>query len=464
MPRVLVVVAAVAAFLAGAQPSTAGKPSTWTRLHTGNAAAGEPGLARTPDGTLHVAWQRTSATLRDDVVHQGISPAGALLGSPTIVTQGWQAINPHVELVAIGPELRAFWAGATSGPLSGPIVTATSPSGGATWGAPAAVTASRVGAAASGIGAGLIPAGAVVTAQGDATPGTNVFHVGGGADVTYETGGCCAYNPDVAIDAVTGQLVLGWFSTAAGRAGLWTQAITASGLVGGRTQVPGSSTNGSAAAPSQRTAITGRIGAGGVFVAYGVGYPAFESVNLLRVGGSPVLVARGSGIAHVGIAPAPEGRLWLFWSKGGTYVATRSNRAATRFGTATRLRSPADGAETYGLYGEGSPGLLDLVAHAGSGAAIPDWHTQVLPRLSLVVSGRSFTRGTGTRQRTYRRLTLRVTDAGDALRGAVVTIAGRSLTTNALGKASAVLPSTGKRAAVRATKDGYAAVSTRVTL
>jgi hypothetical protein len=461
----LVILLATLALPAGA---LGGKPGTWTRIHAGNASTAEPGLARTGDGALHVVWQRASGPLREDLVHQAISPAGALLASPTVVTQNWQAINGHVELVATGAELRAFWAGTTAGPLSGPIVTATS-TGGSAWSAPSAVTAAnKMGAGAPGIGAAVTPTGTVVAAQGDAAPGTNMFHVGvgGGTDVTYETGGCCAYHPDVTADAVSGQLVLGWFSNAAGRRGLWTQTISAAGLVGAPAGVPGSSANNGASAvePAQRTAISGRIGAGGVYVAYGSGFPAFESVNLLRVGGSPVVVARGSGIAHVGLAAAPEGRLWLFWSQGDRYLATRSNRKATRFGTATRLSLPADGSDTYGLYGEGSLGPLDLIAHAGSGSAIPDWHTQVLPRLSLVVSGSSFTRGTGARRRTFRRLKLRVTDAGDGVSGARINLAGRSVTTDARARATLVLPSTGKRVAAKATKTGYTAAATNVRL
>ena len=78
-----------------------------------------------------------------------------------------------------------------------------------------------------------------------------------------------------------------------------------------------------------------------------------------------------SGIEHLGIASGPAGRLWLFWSTGDGYVVTRSNRAATRFESVTRVALPAAGAATYGLYGEGSAGTLDLVAHAGSGSSIP---------------------------------------------------------------------------------------------
>jgi hypothetical protein len=57
-------------------------------------------------------------------------------------------------------------------------------------------------------------------------------------------------------------------------------------------------------------------------------------------------------------------------------------------------------------------------------------------------------------------LTFQVTDAGDAVSAARVTLAGQSLATNARGKATLLVRSTGKRVAVRATKDGYAAATT----
>ena len=213
--------------------------------------------------------------------------------------------------------------------------------------------------------------------------------------------------------------------------------------------------------PGQRTALTGRIGAGGVYLAYGAGYPAFGTVQLLRIGRQPVAVARSSRIEHVGIAAGPGGRLWLFWSTGDGYVVTRSNRAATRFESVTRVALPEAGATTYGLYGEGSAGTLDLVAHAGSGSSIPDWHTQVLPRLSLTVV---FSRTEKKGGQLLRRLSLRVTDAGDPVPGATVKVAGRTLRTAADGRVSGLFPSTGKQAGAKARKAGYAAATTRVRL
>jgi hypothetical protein len=326
------------------------------------------------------------------------------------------------------------------------------------------MTDAATGVSAAGIGATAGPGGVMAVAQGDFAPGTNLVHVGTGPDTRYETGGCCASDPEVAVDAVTGNFYVGWFSTAPGRQGLWTQQVSTAGLVGSAAHAPGSSNNDSSAAvrPGQRTALTGRIGAGGIFLAYGAGYPAFGTVQLLRIGRQPVAVARSTRVDHVGVAPGPDGRLWLFWSTGDGYVVTRSNRAATQFESVTRVALPEAGDMTYGLYGEGSAGPLDLVAHAGSGASIPDWHTQVLPRLSLEVL---FSRTEALGKHTIaRRLTMRVTDAGDPVAGATITLSGRTLRTDASGKVTAVLPSTGKQAGATAALSGYASAKLRIRL
>jgi hypothetical protein len=450
-------VLAALALLAPAS-ALAGPPGTWTRLHVGNAPDAEPGLARV-GGQLHVVWQEVSGA-RSGLEHQVIS-AGGEPASSNVVTQGWQAINPHVELAAAGTQLRAVWAGTAGGAQQGALVSASPAASG--WSAATPALDAVTGGSASGIGAALGSDGTLVVAQGDTAPGTNRFRVGSGAETAFETGGCCAAEPDVAVDANSQKMFLAWYSSASGRRGLWTQEISTNGLVGSRTRVPGSgNADGSGAVPpGQRTAITARIGAGGVFVAYGAGYPAFTTVNLLRIGRAPLAVARSDRIEHVGVAPGPEGRLWLFWSRGDSYLVTRSNRAATRFETVTRVSLPAADATTYGLYGEGSGGPLDLVAHAGSGAAIPDWHTQVLPRLSLVVTA---SRADVRHKRPFRRLSLRVTDAGDPVGGVRITIAGKRFTTASSGRVTALLPAAGRQVDANASKTGYAPTTARVRI
>jgi hypothetical protein len=459
MFRWATLVAAVALLLVPATTG-AGGPGRWTRIQSGNANDATPGLARTGDGTLHVAWVRGGGASAD-VVQQAISADGALSGQPTVIAANWQVVNPDAELVRVSGGLRAVWAGVRAG-VSGGQVVASSSTDGSSWSAPAAITNAPSGVSAAGIGAAAGPGGVVAAAQGDVAPGMNVVHVGSGPDTRYETG-CCAFDPEVAVDAVTGKFFVGWFSTVPGRQGLWTQEVSTAGLLGPAAHAPGSSSTDSSAAvrPGQRTSLTGRIGAGGVYLAYGAGYPALGTVQLKRIGRQPVAVARSARIEHVGIAAGPGGRLWLFWSTGDGYAVTRSNTAATRFESVTRVPLPEASATTYGLYGEGSAGTLDLVAHAGSASSIPDWHTQVLPRLSLTVV---FSRTEKKGGQLLRRLSLRVTDAGDPVAGATVKLAGRTLHTVAGGRASGLFPSTGRQAGAKATKAGYAAATTRVRL
>jgi hypothetical protein len=106
--------------------------------------------------------------------------------------------------------------------------------------------------------------------------------------------------------------------------------------------LPGSATpdRRSANPTLQRTAITGRLGAGGVYVAYGSGYPSRTGVVLGRVGGGSLTVGRGTSIDNVDVAPAQEGRLWVMWSDGSKLYAVRTNRAVTRVGPRVAVNRP----------------------------------------------------------------------------------------------------------------------------
>src|SRR6266508_6497157 len=160
-------------------------------------------------------------------------------------------------------------------------------------------------------------------------------------DQIYQTS-CCAYQPDVARDAESGENVLGWYSNATDDSGLFTQTI--SPATGARQIVPGSATadKKSSLSIDQRMAITGRLGASGVYVAHGAGYPSYQTVNLWQHGSSSSkVVAKAQGARFVNIAAAPEGRLWVMWMRNDRLYATRSNKAATRFEPIAVLRPPA---------------------------------------------------------------------------------------------------------------------------
>jgi hypothetical protein len=130
------------------------------------------------------------------------------------------------------------------------------------------------------------------------------------------------------------------------------------------------------------------------------------------------------------------------WERGGRYFATRTNRAATRAGAVTAVRPPPGTASTFGLFGEGSRGLLDLIANAGTVSTVAMWHTQVLPSLQADATGLK------------NAIRVKVTDAGDPVAGVRVRVAAKSATTNGQGVATIRNVKPGP-AIVTATKAGY---------
>src|SRR5207248_2543666 len=118
----------------------------------------------------------------------------------------------------------------------------------------------------------------------------------------------------------------------------------------------------------------------------------------------------------------------------------------------TRIKAPPKTVSLFGLWGEGSLGPLDLLASAGATSGVAIWHTQVLPRLSAAARSRKL-------KSKARRVTVKVTDAGDAVSGATVKVGKRRLKTGGSGRVTFVL-SGHARAAV--SKAGYKGASIRV--
>jgi hypothetical protein len=197
-------------------------------------------------------------------------------------------------------------------------------------------------------------------------------------------------------------------------------------------------------------------------VAYGVGYPTFKHVSLWRHGGgAPVELAKGENIRHVNITSAPEGRLWVVWADGSRLFALRSNKEATDFGSMISVAPPGGTFSVYKLKGEGSLGPLDLfTAVSTSPSELATWHTQVFPPLALSVSPKTFVGSEGAT------VSFTVSDVGDAVEGATVTVAGKTATTNAQGRASIDFPKGTKPATLtaQASKKDYSDAGARITV
>lgn len=444
-------IAALSMALGVAAPVHAGPPGTWTRLSEGSGSnIDQVALARGLDNALNAVWLAKTGSTKG-YRHARVAPNGSLVAGPVAVLDGWSKLNNPALVVGPDGSLRLLFAGITAGPFLGRATSATAPPGGSSWTFTRALHTDAVGVNESAHSFGA-------AAKLDGTP---VFswsaNVKLGLDPTPELDlmeGCCAYDSDVAVDAVSGEVVVGWYSNVAGQYGYLTRTVDPAL---GETRYAPSSARGDRKAglgSSQRTALTARLGAPGAYIAYCTGYPSCQTVSVWRHGGgSPLVVARAksrtSSVAdHVAIAPGPDGRLWVMWERKSQRVyATRSNRTATKFGAVVEVKPPAGTRTIWKVAGDGALGPLDLVTSASTPGSLAFWHTQVLPGLSLACRGGSVVSCT-------------VSDAGDPVRGATVRIGGRTLTTNARGKASADLPAGSYRAA--AAKAGYTSASASV--
>lgn len=433
--------------------SAAARPlAAWTRLPGTVDNFGEPGLARTADGTLHIVYARKNGT-RQDLVHVPVSAAGKV-GTTTVALGGWASMSYPDLLRMPDGSLRVFFGGIRSinpGETNNSLNTATAPANGASWTLQPGKAAQATWAyATTYAGAGLAKDGTPISSWAG-TPGLG-FHYGvnpADPDRAIPQSGCCLYNPDVAVDASSGQAWVGFSSNESATPGLFANAIGPSGPQGGRHVAPGSTAGKSFNQQLSRAQISARIGAGGVFLAYGQGYPSYTSVALWRADSAkPQLVIKADGVRHVSLAAAPEGRVWLMWDRNGTIYATRTNHAATRVGPVTALRPPGSGT-VYELDGEGSPGPLDLLANDGQGF----WHQQVHPKLTLSASSKKVGKG--------RVITFRVQDAGDPVAGATVKVGGRTLKTSGVGRAT-LKQQRAKAVKASASKAGYVSASLTV--
>jgi hypothetical protein len=194
---------------------------------------------------------------------------------------------------------------------------------------------------------------------------------------------------------------------------------------------------------------------GGVYTAYAT--PSDRSIVVWRVGARhPAFIVRSVNTAgQVSLGAGPHGKLWLFWRDGNNVRATRSNAAATRAG-AIRTIAPPRGTTAYRIAGDGALGPLDVVSLFSAAHGSMD-SAQILPGLS------------GSASRVWRRghrYTVKVTDAGAPVAGAVVSFAGHKAHTNRHGIARLTTSSRASlgHGQVRISHRGYAGARVRVTV
>ncbi len=437
--------------------------------------AGEVGLQRTADGALHVLWPReVDQPPTNQILHSAIPANGKGVLGPNLVYSNSSSLaylNPSVDLVAgPGGGLRAFFTGqAPAAPYNDVMATATAHAAGTIWSAPAAAsnnasTASDI-SLAHGISAAVSASAQPISVWG--SPGSGI-HFGinpAASDRHFPGTDCCVADPAVGVDAASGAIVAAWYDQGA-------QELKVLGSFGTHV-VPGSA-NLVGANGDQRTAIGGRIGAGGVYVAYIHVRKNFEEDPALwRVGAAKATAFKPPEPPHacpeqgfdadlVTIAPAPGGRLWIAWERDGCIFATRTNPAASRFGRIVSVKPPKGTQVISGLNAEGSRGPLDVLANIkrGKDSDANYWHRRLLPGLSFRAKPKQVRRG--------KKVRFRVTDAGAAVGKAKVMLKlghkKHAARTNAKGKAAIKVPKGTKPRRYRATarKGGYAKAALKV--
>jgi hypothetical protein len=422
----------------------------------------EAALTRTPDGTLHAVWT-IPGTNDDTLVHDAIAPNGTA-APPNVITTNWAAIDPVPDVVTSASGLTTFFGGIRTTDPNEPnsnLNIATAPPSGASWNLVVGSAVTGDAAYGSDIGAALLGDGTPLLSWGGTGSGVFVHRGTDPATPNYpvqsQLGGCCGYSPDIAVDA-TGTPVLAWISNATNQVGVFAQNLDPATGAPLQTpmKMPGSSTvfDGvdQTSQQLQRVSIVARVG-GGIYVAYPGGYPSTTKVVLWRVPATKSIVLGSSNFDHiVSTAADPDGRIWVFWVERSTnspIFARRSNKAATSFGPAVEVTHPAGMSSVYKLDGNAQAGALDIVAlWGGSTPQQAQFHTQILPGLDLNASPGSLSAKHATKVK------FTVSDP-DPVKGAKVTIAGKSASTDAKGHATIEVPATKKSKKATATKTGY---------
>ena len=459
----LVAALALACLALSAGAASAGTTSRWQRLTApDDPNSFTPGFVRTPDGVLHVAFLRREAGNTNSMHHVPISQRGAF-GADTNMVGTWSFLaNPDL-VTGPGGGLRAFFGGihtTNTGEPNDEMNTATAGPAGDAW-AVATPSISHGDQGAADAGATTAADGTPFVSWG-ATLGVFVHRgpaIGPSTNLQPALGGCCGYAPDLARDG-SGNIAAAWFSNATGNEGVFAQQVDPAGgaALGAPARMPGSATRFQGELKSvqmvSRTPIVARPGRAGFWVAYPGGYPSQSRVLLWRVGGGLAVLARDRNVAHdqVGLAAAPDGKLWAFWSEkeGSRYriVVTRSDKDVRRFGERIVLRPPAGSVDDFHLLGDAQRGRLDLLGSFGTVNGVSTWHRQVLPGLTLKATTRRLRSGAV-------RVTVAVRDAGRPVKGATVKVKGRKAKTNAKGRARLRLRSATGRLSVSAAKRGF---------
>lgn len=451
--------------LTTASPAAGGSTSKWLTISSGNigTTGTTPSIARFGHN-YEVVWvAKTGST--QSIQGRILNAAGKPTGAVVTLVKNWAglALDPTI-LAAGGGRLLAFGGDktGTTGPYQSDAEYYTTSTNGMSWtlngGSLSAVDGADEGSTA------VVNAGGTIITGLARSDGVR-YHIGAstqnpapGSDPLTATTGNFSGDPGLGVDQKTHQVWALWYSDSGinGQDGVNAQVIYP--IKGSRAHAPGSSNpTTKSAGVEQDLSAAARVG-GGLYTAYRS--PTSQSIVVWKLGASkPVVTMKAGpyGVDNVMLSAAPKGRLWLYWEDRNDWRAARSNKAATKFGPVTVAKLPnKNDIENNIIAGNGSAGPLEAIAMITTPSNVNEIiGRQVHPRLSIAAA-HSVERG--------KKLHVKVTDAGDPVKGATVRFAGHKAKTNAKGEAKLRVSkhaSVGS-ARVTATVTGYTPVTTRV--
>ena len=403
--RTLIVSAVAALVLAPAA-------GAWTSL-TGDTLQNivDPSVVVLPSGTELIAYREPAAG-NFKVIHGG--PIATVVSGRPIVGDG--------VILQTGGMLTLFFSDEQG------VVRSTSSDGGATWSAPVKTAqATSVG----DVQAGAVRADGTTLFSQDGTSFLNVF--AGGAPGQNVFPFCCGYAESLAVDS-SGLAQIAFWSNATGQSGYLYGPVGGpyTNLTGGKESLSNDA----------RVPLVAD-GSGSTYAAWQSGYPSADAfiVSTYRGGVLQHTVKFAGKYAQPDPAMAlsvdASGRVWAVWTRAGSVWAARSRSHGAHFGAAVHVAKPGS---VYQLEAGARPdGSVDVVANTGSKLQ----SQRLLPGLSVSAGG-GFAR---------------VTDDGFPVAGATLKGGGKTLKTNAAGRAG--FAGLRKRTAMFVTAAGYAATSFR---
>jgi hypothetical protein len=443
---------------AAAVTATASPPAPGRWKLVSGVAPGEPptsrdpGLYRSPDGKLHLAWVRSDGALSQALLYTSFSPAGDMLAPGAPIVQGFADLGDAAFVTTPQGPMEIFFGGqqsTASGAPTGLWTTLQNPD--SSWGTPNVFTKTY------GVVSAVWLNQPVLAYESQSSVAVKAG-LGDGNPETLKSGFTDA-SPNIASDGVAHALVA-WCAFGDNAGGTYVQEVdpgTGAGI-GAPQAMPGSLTSyhgkqySTCVLQTEASRRIPLVSAGGSFYTAGsTGYPTLTAVKLWQVGGRTLTAVRKSSVSHTEpqLAADSNGRVWIGWletrSTGTRLVVRRSNRSVTVLGAPVRISAPK-GFALGSFEVSATADHLDVIGQLTRASANSLQHTIALPGLTLVRERvRKLEDG-------RRAITLRVLDAGDPVGGARVTAQGHSATTAENGLAKLVV--TGSPRA-RATKAGY---------